>query len=68
MMMRVLPERMRSSMISASPRKAAACSGVRFSASCRTTRDRLGDKCPLRQTLVLLHSDVGYKEIMSHLL
>ncbi len=29
----ILPERMRSSVISASPRKAAACSGVRFSAS-----------------------------------
>lgn len=30
---KVLPERMRSSVISASPRKAAACSGVRFSGS-----------------------------------
>lgn len=29
----MLPERMSSSVISASPRKAAACSGVRFSAS-----------------------------------
>ena len=30
-----VPERMRSSVISASPKKAAACSGVRFSASWR---------------------------------
>lgn len=35
-----LPERMRSSMISASPRNAAACSGVRFSESCRNIQEK----------------------------
>lgn len=38
---KVSPERMRSSVISASPRKAAACSGVRFSGSFRDTKSGL---------------------------